>query len=456
MMPATAQRSSGVLNCGPEKTAMQRFLGSWSRGALVCALLGLAGAATATEPAEPIFCDQGGDDLCAHLPHDVPRFFATFNYRFLTPKAQDPFDLFSWQSFVALNWPADDRGRPLAEPIGSTPAAPRRWQFFVPPPNAASPVECRGTRPGGPVVTATYRQATGEVLVDRDLNYVVYDTRVNRAATGPVADHMAGRLATPVAFPDGHYADLPSRSGGPDGAAILKTAWRVLDPGRAGRYLTVPGRVAVAAADSIDGRARCHMVTLGLVGMHIMRKVRSGNGDEWIWSTFEHADNAPVAANARGANSTVTFDPFPTGCHAPPTSGYAWSFFTRCENCTPNQPSTGDAPWAADPPFARHHEAGASQVVRCWRLFEGTAQINRQWRAKLAGTVFANYQLVGTQWRGNNGGPLAGVGEVPRYLTNTSLESYIQAAPQGSCLTCHSTARTPAGDKADFTFLLSK
>ncbi len=411
---------------------------------LLRAIVLAAGLSAPATAGEPMFCDQGGTEVCPHLPHDIPDFFSTFVYRFMIPAAQDRFDVFSWQTFVALNWPTDTAGTPLAQPIGTTPTAPRRWQFFSP--TKTTPPECPATTPGGPVVTATYRQATGELLIDRDRNYVVYDTRLNR----PAAEYTASRRATPIAFPDGHYTDATTRTGGDPGAAIIKTAWRIL-PQTNANYLTVPARIAVAPDDSLDNRPHCHAVTLGLVGMHIMRKVRSGNGADWIWSTFEHVDNAPLAANARGANNILTFDPFPTGCHAPPSTPHTWSFHTP--NRRPNQAANADPRWAPDPPFARHN--APSQVVRCWQLFEGTAAINRTWQAKLRNTVFANYQLIGTQWRGNRGGPVAGVGEVPRYLTNTTLETFGQAAADGSCMTCHSRAVTAAGDRADFTFLLA-
>ena len=296
------------------------------------------------------------------------------------------------------------------------------------------------------------------MLIDAGLNYVVYDTRLNAVAARYLSDRQPDGTGS-VQFPDGHYANKPLRLNGTTGSAILKTAWRVLDgEAEAARYLSVDGRLAVPAADSADRQAHCHAVRLGLVGMHIMRKVRSGNGDDWIWSTFEHVDNAPLAANARDPNSIVTFDPFPTGCHTPGTETRSYTFFAPdCPDCAPNRSPADDGKWAPEPPFARaaaRHDRFGSQIVRCWRLFEGTEKLNRQWQAELAGTPLANYQLVGTQWRGNHGGPLAGFGEVPRYLTNTTLESYIQDAPSGSCMGCHSTARTAAGAKSDFTFLL--
>jgi hypothetical protein len=114
--------------------------------------------------------------------------------------------------------------------------------------------------------------------------------------------------------------------------------------------------------------------------------------------------------------------------------------------------------WAAKPPYAVNAWGDTmprSQLVRCWKVFEGTAQTNEEWHAELKGSVWANYFLVGTQWIGNGGGDPFGVGEVPRFLSNLTMESFIQDKAIGSCLGCHSTARSDAGQIANFTFMLA-
>ena len=42
--------------------------------------------------------------VCAVAPKDNTDFDAAFIYHNLEKNAQNPFDIFSWQSFVALNW----------------------------------------------------------------------------------------------------------------------------------------------------------------------------------------------------------------------------------------------------------------------------------------------------------------------------------------------------------------
>ena len=225
--------------------------------AILVAAAGIASSAAGLEPDEAAFCDRAPrDELCHRLPHDIPQFFSSFVYRFMTEGAQDPFDIFSWRSFIALNWPVDRAGRAMDQPIGTAPDRPRRWQMYRSSKTVLGAVAAQGIcgatdgeGPPYPLMTSQFRQAAGGVLIDAGLNFVVYDTRLNEWAARQVADSRAGNAtATPVQFPDGYYKDRSRRLGGAPGSIVLKTAWRVLDQDLTddnARYLTVPGRVAV-------------------------------------------------------------------------------------------------------------------------------------------------------------------------------------------------------------------
>src|SRR5437879_4878712 len=77
------------------------------------------GKAAAVPP--PQACvHQPHDKLCAHLPHDILTKLSP-GYSQLAATQQRPFDNFSWQSFVALNWPADKDGHPLKDSITTHP-----------------------------------------------------------------------------------------------------------------------------------------------------------------------------------------------------------------------------------------------------------------------------------------------------------------------------------------------
>ena len=108
------------------------------------------------------------------------------------------------------------------------------------------------------------------------------------------------------------------------------------------------------------------------------------------------------------------------------------------------------------PPHARHPDGSpvrAAQIVRCWRPAVSTREMNNTWKRILAGTVWANYSLSTTQWRGAPVGGLFPAGEVPRYLTNSTMESFLQTDANGTCLGCHIHATTPQGQPANGSFL---
>jgi|GEM_PF-2868102 len=70
------------------------------------------------------FCiDPPHDMLCSQLPFDQADFSRDFSYMLIEKGAQDPFDIFAWQAFVALNWPSDRSGNPLQAAIGARPDA---------------------------------------------------------------------------------------------------------------------------------------------------------------------------------------------------------------------------------------------------------------------------------------------------------------------------------------------
>jgi hypothetical protein len=434
------------------------------------------------DPAE--FCADGsGDGPCDVAPVDVPEFDASFVYRFLAYHAQRPFDRFSWQAFTALMSPR--RPSDVASPKAVWEGFPTKRDVFktVALPNQA----CAADLPEGHLLLASYVQSSGDILIDQAGNFVLFETRINPAAANYIRDngldHANGRAgfaasgqeisfpvgqlghvinSSPVASVDGAASSIPHAAPGEMGAQTLKFAWRILpdtDAAHEASYYTKPARIALVADQTLDGKPTCLDVTVGLVGLHIVQRVASGNGDRWIWASFEHVDNVPLAANARRPNSIITDDPFPVGCLAPMDQTGDFAFFggKTANGKAANQALAQDVKWAADAPYARTVDGDVvvgPDIVRCWRLFSGTAETNFVWQDKLSDTIWQNYMLLGTQWIGNPGGAPFGVGEVPRFLTNSTLESFTQHHSDATCLGCHNSATTDAGQNANFTFLL--
>ena len=403
------------------------------------------------------------DRLCAHFPDDQTDFSAVFEYLFINTAAQDPFDHHAWQAFVALNWPLADDDAPVAA-LASAPDAPhtrRVWSRFASRDDVFRPDRAAACPDSADVIvrTSDLVQADGTVLIDQSGNFVVYETRLNPVAEAYIRDNAldtrAGQAAfdpQPVEFPQGRLGAQATPA-----SVLLKTSWRVMQSGETG-YLTASGLIYVPDHRSASGVSLCLPVTLGMVGMHIVTRVASGNGGEWLWSTFEHRDNVPVAGSARQVNSLLALELFPEGCtHPTDTGSRSWSFYNPARaNQLTNTPSGADWSWTDRAPYAliRGKPATPPQIVRCWDLLEGTRAVNAIWQARLAGSVLQNYMLISSQWRGADSSPLFPHGELPRYLTNTTVETFAQIDPNGTCLGCHTAARTATGADANFTFLL--
>jgi hypothetical protein len=449
------------------------------------------------------------DTLCSDIPHDVVAAFG-FGYSQLAPD-QRPFDNFAWQSFVALNWPADNQGKPLKASIITHPEAPRVWEFYKTPFEVfgharpeltlepTNPLKRRrvfhmmSTRSNESKLIQFQRdnflEATGQPLIDRHLNFVMYDIVMNPVEVRYIIDEgldtKKGQKKfkddnKKVSFPLGYYKDPMAATGGEVGAIEIKTAWRVLDCDRddAKRYFTLDGEIYVDGKYTVTGKPLLLREKMGLVAMHIIQRTTgpytlSGKPfpQDWIWATFEHVDNAPDAGNARDATDIKL--PLPATATAPTGISRRYSFFDphyMGPTNVPPQPAMGESvyKWQPRPPYASlyaNDKKFGTQVVRAWKIYPPTDEVNKYFQKLLKGTVWANYQLIGSQWMGGTEVPETENGNIPRYLSNTTLETYIQfnssqqkppTLPEGSCLQCHQGATTTAGQSANFSFLLGR
>jgi hypothetical protein len=380
------------------------------------------------------------------------------------------FDSFSWQSFIALNWPADTtsgRGNPLqpnspAVFLNASNSAPVTWGTYKESyelfdqgnarPTAfdswqTAQQPCSGVQPRQKVFVMTSKgnsimdesvEAFSLPLVDQDSNYVRYEIRYNRAQydtiRGPDADstlwlYLATNLRRHSPF------QMPATdSAGATGALMVKAAWREMTArDDTTRYLLVHALV-------LNQDSTCTPHTLGLVGMHIAQKLSSF--PEWIWSTFEHVSNVP------GPGSVAPYS-FNNGDSLPRTpTGWA------------NRPDSATLVPKAD--------RVPTQVTRLNPIPSTPASASTQWvnqlyHTLLAQTVWVNYQLVITQWPttpntfkqfGQGVYPAAAGMPFPvNGATNTSAETYFQsqqdayASGGNSCMQCHWDA-----SKTDFSW----
>jgi hypothetical protein len=439
------------------------FLGT---GAVLWLALAPASPPTPPQPPPPSF--SGNIPLDVTIPSGVT-----------TPDQARPFfDTFSWQSFVALNWPA------AATPRG-TPDQPNNPSVFLNAKSGAQPVvwgtykeefelfdqgrtrptawdsssipvnPCGGTtlNPGqkvfvryskGDSVVEIDNEAFSYPLIDQKLNYAVYEVRFNESQYNFVrgADNdptswlylvknLAGK--EPIQMP------ASSTSPATQGAMMLKAAWKVLVPG-----VDDPSRFYAVSSLVLDPQTnKCATQQVGLVGFHIAQKLKTF--PEWIWSTFEQVDNVPPASG--------------------PISGHTYSF-----NNGTNNPATiggyANRPPAMAPQLQPVSDRKPVQVTRYNPIPDSTASLNTTWQQSLKGTVWQYYQLVFTQWPSNpavfktreDGGiyPQDSGGAFPANgVTNSAMETYFQSqsdaagAGGNSCMSCHYQA-----DQADFSWTL--
>ncbi|WP_421700023.1 hypothetical protein [Ancylobacter sp.] len=425
---------------------------------------------------------------------------------------QTPFDNMSWQSFVGLNWMINMESAPAA--AGLAAGGVRVWQSWLKVNqvfgNSPEQATC-ANKSGLPVISIgsdgngnpsqkndDYYQASTDVpLIDINGNWTLYERRLNfielaylKAPNGNLNNTLTTVQGQTNFVAAGQTVAFPAVSTAPvgvHGAMELKIAWRILGPNDdAGRYISQNVLLAVAP-DLVSGTQQiCAEVTVGMVGMHIIQRNIANTKNaallpEWIWSTFEHVDNAPLAA--------TTCDPAaPVGCVNlnQPSCGAAaagsgvGSYFVPSTSAATNvapapSASTPNFRWNPVQPYAKGYAQPVSvgtqtlysgpQVVRCWQIYALTVALNAQWQNALAGSPLANYQLVGTQWGAPIDGRVAPYPNdaVPGLLSNATLETYIQNNAQptasggvGSCIGCHRGAtlvdnKTPS----DFSFLPS-
>jgi len=450
-------------------------------------------------------------NLCSVLPGNIgpDPSLGVFGYSGLLNRhptranddVQTPFDNLSWQSFIALNWTAGQESQPPQ--VGLQSQGARVWQtwtragtaFHAPNPNycaqqfGGQPADFTFASDGQGNEIAQHEEilqaATGDPAIDVNGNWTIYERRLNdveiaylqKPNGNPAWDltTLNGQKAfiaasQTVNFPDYQTANAPT------GAIEIKAAWRILDlknnPADAQRFFVMHGARIAVAPDLVNRQGAaapiCAQVDLGLVAMHIIQKnvAQQNLKAQWFWSTFEHVDNAPQAAQPCDVTvpDQCTFGQ--ESCEPPGIAGNQtnYSYFNTDVAMSPVNvapvASAGDKFfWSPQQPYAAGYLVPLSgkmvgtQIARCWAIYETTASLNTSWQSALksVNSVFANYMLVGTQW---GTGYTADVtpkksptDAAPNMLANTLLETYIQTAYNptdgfgtGSCISCHGVA----------------
>jgi hypothetical protein len=433
------------------------------------------------------------------FPSSIPPAAVTGNVPFSVPLPQTidtplqirpNFDYFSWQSFIALNWPAAATARGVPDQpdnpnvfLNAASGTPVVWGTYKDSfdlfgqgdqrPNAwdapDGPVTpCSGaagqkaliftTKGETPLMQTT--QAFSFPLIDQRSNYVHYDIRYDKAQynfiRGQDNDPSSWLYLLKNLSPKENAQfglQMPMTTTSPAntlGSIMVKAAWRIKTD------KDDPSRFYTTVAQIYDQQTKtCSSATVLLVGLHIAHKIDPFT--EWVWSTFEQVDNVPP-------DSDISPQP------SPPASGYSFNNGT-------NVPATVGG-YNYKPSLTPSPSPTPVQVTRVNPIPNtpqgaSTRDFNAYYQQLLKGTVWQYYELVVTQWPFNPGiGPgnpfmlMQNGGVYPQNAgsafpvngaVNTSMETYFQiqndAAGAGgnSCMSCHYRA-----GQSDFSWGLNR
>ncbi len=279
------------------------------------------------------------------------------------------------------------------------------------------------------------------------------------------------------------------------GAMVLKVAWMdVTDALQSGavdgsQYHLEQLLVSTPDYRNSDGEATCDLRTMAMVGMHVAHK--TFNQPVWIWSTFEHNDNAPDCTGPFPAPNFSTGGPNES---CPDSVAGEFNFFGElcndgaqaCADCNAPPAANGDC----DNPSSSVGDGfcldeapaavgGISKL--CRQVPISSYPEAESWNTACQGalgsdSVWGHYSLISSQWgtseipagcsnvssdifSGNVNDTrikpkVSAGGQMKPLLANTSMESY----ERSNCMGCHSKARFTNDDgnelSTDFIYFL--
>lgn len=410
------------------------------------------------------------------------------------PVEEQPFfDYFSWESFLALMWPAakDARGvpkrgvpdtqltisdpgirvwetwksdwelfRPI-DPSTNQKYAPTEWISWETNPANQTPCPNVNLKPGMHLLAKLTKLDPTIPYVNQAMAGPLFDQNSTSASASPVHYEIlfnktgydtirlnqwyaASNLPAQISFPTSPSVEAP---GSPYGIIEVKAAWKIMDPkkdtDRMSRYYTEQAVVL----DPGNNNATCKTVTIGLVGFHIGHKASELNPDgsvgkmaEWVWSTFEQVDNVPD-----GTPNQIAPYSFNNSSNNPSTN---------CQNNSGSNCGYDHLP-ARQKICKAFPDASPVQVSRVNPIAASTRQLNSIFQRFLTSTlghstVWQYYQLIATQWPTiENGKNFDPNGSYPKAsdspfpqdnVANVTAETYFQQSQQtatNSCMSCH-------------------
>lgn len=372
---------------------------------------------------------------------------------FHAPQSNCEFHQWGWQTFLWLTQPTSDNRIRLLD-------LPTAGELFMPGKGPATMnattlerlkkqklvLSPRTVKREGATGFGSIRQAFSEgVLVDAKGRPLYYASHVSR--------EFYQFVRTNRLFVKAEYVKADPKTNFPVRSLELKSSWRVLDKGeKADGFFTTTAEIHPVVCrnggnnctkdDVVVDLSRTETVTVALVGLHVVGVVE--DHPEFIWSTFEHKDNAPDLPDGTPANSPN------------PVSDRDWTFYkknTAAKDCNVLNKNT----LAFD--ATTKQLAPTTQVFRQFAFGADPADptaaadtanvksLNESVHKQLkADSVWKNYFLVGGVWfnRANGLEPnLTGPAMQQRVvgstrLSNATMETFTQQLRK-NCFACHNT-----------------
>lgn len=389
------------------------------------------------------------------------------------------FNEYSWQAFVAINWPVDKNGKPLPNFTDKGTANWMKWKEaqevyrndgMKPAPweglrvnnqlvlgMATAPKEALqsknirllssiGTPTGHVNIVGEEDQAFSGPLYDQNGNIVRYEVLMNREEFDYVVNNklynINGQIEfssksgfTAVDFPSGEYG------GAKEGAIEIKLAWKILEnTDHKERYFRSEGFVINNETGKWEKKE------LGMIGFHISQKTKTGK--QWVWSTFEHVDNLRTHEMEKDGK-TVRVKPSLTNpdCELCPVN-------TRIDTIINGKASTKYVNGTNGPFWSVGNSKSyaksstpATQAKRMIPINDRVLSVNGKMQAyfKSMNSVWQYYELIDTQYPLNQNTPPASTSQnkLPQvvanksggdaniaFLTNLSMETFFQLGNQ--------------------------
>jgi hypothetical protein len=413
---------------------------------------------------------------------------------------QVDFDTFSWNTFIALNWPADPKinGKPDPDPnkkIGLQDYSPVVWETYKESyevfradakgnPLRPSPWNSAPQPPPGCGSNSEYAKKLGQPirvvknfskdglnqfleafvmapLIDQNGAFARYEILVNEDEFRQIMN-PANPLTVLILPPLWDARNQKSvnfrvgKVGGSEGPIEVKAAWKILGSSdNPSCYHSEWVQIAWPINNASSSYKCSAPMQVGLVALHIAHK--TFNAPQWAWSTFEQIDNytpPPGMTRASFANPSC------------PT-------VTCPANALPSPPADG---WNGDPSVL--NQGPPQQVIPGKSALVATscnATAIKLLKTVNPNTVWQYYRLVSTQWpqdpycKNNQPCPVydpptlahQGANQLPVNLANSVIETYFMGPPETkdtpSCMACHNGAQgLITGKPLDFSYALQE